>query len=404
MSHANTLYIDCFSGISGDMFLAALLDLGLSLDQLKAELGKLDLSGYEIVCEQNTTNSIAATSLTVKVTGKQPHRSWKTIRNLLEKSELDSVSKERAIAIFRILAEAEAKVHGCPVETVHFHEVGGMDSIIDIVGAAIGLTQLEITNITCAPLPMPHGWVECAHGKLPLPAPAVCEILSGVPSYGVDLSQELVTPTGAAIIKALAASFGPMPALTIDTIGYGAGSRTLQNSQPNLLRLLLGKEESVTEAQQVEVIETHIDDMNPELFPHVSEELLKAGALDVALLAMQMKKGRPGFLLRVVCSPATALPVKEKIFQETSAIGLRYRRENRWTLPRELGTVQTKWGAVEVKKVSAPHGDILTPEFDDCQRLAREKNIPLKEIYTEISRISVVDFQRCELSTRQRKE
>jgi len=387
-------YLDCFSGISGDMFLGALLDAGLPLTELQSQLSLLGLDGYTLTVGKKSCGAIAATTLAVQSAESHPHRTLADIRRLITASRLAEPVKETALAIFALLAEAEAKVHGKPVETVHFHEVGGIDSIVDIVGAAIGLEALKITRLHCAPLPMPRGWVQCAHGLLPLPAPAVCELLQGVPTYGVELSQELVTPTGAAIVKALATGYGPMPPMTMTGVGYGAGSQELANGQPNLLRLVLGTARTAVEAQEVEVVETHLDDWSPETFPYLSERLFALGALDVALIPIQMKKGRPGFLLRVICDRAASLAVKECIFSETTAIGLRFRIEQRWTLPREGGTVPTRWGAVRVKKVTTPAGEVLTPEYEDCKRLAAANNVPLKEVYAEVARAELTGYTK----------
>jgi len=386
-------YIDCFSGISGDMFLAALLDTGLPEEELRSQLALLDLDGYTLTISKKTCGAIAATSLSVQTAEHHHHRTWGDIRQIITASRLAEPIKKTALSIFSLLAAAEAKVHGNPVDTVHFHEVGGIDSIVDIVGAAIGLAALNITRLHCAPLPMPRGWVQCAHGMLPLPAPAVYELLQGVPTYGVELNQELVTPTGAAIVKALATNFGPMPPMTTTAVGYGAGSQELANGQPNLLRLVIGSAQVAVEAQEVEVIETHLDDWSPETFPYLSEQLFALGALDVALIPIQMKKGRPGFLLRVICDRATALAAKECILIETTAIGLRFRTEQRWTMPRETGTVPTRWGAMKVKKVTTPAGEVLTPEYEDCKRVAIAHHVPIKEVYAEVGRAESEKFK-----------
>jgi uncharacterized protein (TIGR00299 family) protein len=388
-----TAYIDCFSGISGDMFLGALLDAGLPETELISQLKKLKLDGYDLAIGSKKDHGIKAATLTVNFSESHHHRTWQDIRLLIEESGLTAEVKETSLRIFSILATAEAKVHDQPINDVHFHEVGAIDSIIDIVGAAIGLCHLNIKTVTCAPLPMPRGWVKCAHGKLPLPAPAVCEILKDVPTYGIDLSQELVTPTGAAIAKAMATSFGPMPPMTISAVGYGAGNRQLANDQPNLLRLIIGSSQKIKEAQEVEVVETHLDDWSPETFPHLCEQLLSFGALDVALIPIQMKKGRPGFLLRAIASRAHALAVKKCILSETSAIGLRFRNEQRWTLPRKLGRVATRYGNIEVKLIETPEGKIMTPEYEDCKRVALEQKIPLKKIYNEVGRAEIADFK-----------
>lgn len=386
-------YIDCFSGISGDMFLGALLDAGLPVEELRRQLNLLDLDGYTLTVGKKTCGAIAATTLLVESSESHPHRTLGDIRQLIAASHLAEPVKATALAIFSLLAEAEAKVHGRPVDAVHFHEVGGIDSIVDIVGAAIGLAALKITRLHCAPLPMPRGWVRCAHGLLPLPAPAVCKLLHGVPTYGVELDQELVTPTGAAIVKALASAYGPLPPMTMSAVGYGAGSQELSNGQPNLLRLILGTARIAVEAQEVEVIETHLDDWSPETFPYLSERLFFLNALDVALIPIQMKKGRPGFLLRVICDRAVALAVKECILSETTAIGLRFRTEQRWTLPREAGTVPTRWGEVKAKKVTTPAGEVLTPEYEDCKRVAIAHHVPIKEVYAEVGRAEPGKFK-----------
>jgi uncharacterized protein (DUF111 family) len=349
-------YIDCFSGISGDMFLGALLDAGLPVEELQGQLALLGLDGYTLPVGRKTCGAIAATTLSVQTTENHPHRTLADIRQIITASGLTEPVRKTALSIFSLLAEAEAKVHGRPVETVHFHEVGGIDSIIDIVGAAIGLAALNITRLYCAPLPMPHGWVQCAHGLLPLPAPAVCELLQGV--------------------------------------GYGAGSQELANGQPNLLRLVLGSARIAVEAQEVEVVETHLDDWSPETFPYLSERLFALSALDVALIPIQMKKGRPGILLRVICDRTAALGIKECILSETTAIGLRFRTEQRWTLPRESGTVPTRWGEVRINKVTTPTGEVLTPEYEDCKRVAIAHGVPLKEVYAEVGCAKSTDFKK----------
>jgi len=396
MTNQQTIaYIDCFSGISGDMFLGALLDAGLPIEELRSQLDLLGLDGYILTVGKKAYGAIAATTLSIEsAESHPPHRTLADIQQLITASRLAGQVKETALSIFSLLAEAEAKVHGKPADTVHFHEVGAIDSLVDIVGAAIGLAALNITRLHCAPLPMPRGWVRCAHGLLPLPAPAVCELLQGVPTYGIELSQELVTPTGAAIVKALATGYGPMPAMAMSAVGYGAGSQELANGQPNLLRLVIGTARTVVEAQEVEVIETHLDDWSPETFPYLSEQLFSLGALDVALIPIQMKKGRPGFLLRVICDRAASLAVKKCILSETTAIGLRFRTEQRWTLPRETGTVPTRWGAVRAKKVTTPAGEVLTPEYEDCKRVAIAHRVPIKEVYAEVGRAEHTDFTK----------
>ena len=389
---ATTGYLDCFSGIAGDMLLGALIDAGLPPEVLTDQLALLPLTGYALRVEERKNGAIRSKQAVVVVTEEQPHRTWPQIRAMLSESALSAGVKAKALAVFGVLAEAEGKVHGVSPEAVHFHEVGAADAIVDIVGAAIGLEHLGISRLIASPLPMGRGWVECAHGRLPLPAPAVMELLTGVPSYGVDLSQELVTPTGAAVVKALCQGYGPMPPMTIATVGYGSGTQQLANGQPNLLRLILGQSREVQEAQTVEVIETHLDDWAPEGFPYLCEQLFGLQALDVALAPIQMKKGRPGFLLTVLSDPAHALAIKQCILSETTAIGLRFHTAQRLTLPRQLGTVQTPWGAIGVKRVETPTGVVLYPEYESCRAAAIAHGVPLKAIYAHISGLAADAF------------
>ena len=394
MSNPPAAHADCPSGISGDMFLAALIDAGLPLAVLREELGRLDLEGYRLSAHTSTRQAgIKATGITVEVTGEPQPRTWLDIRELIEKSRLAPAVKDQALAIFATLAQAEAAVHGCLAEEVHFHEVGAVDSIVDVVGAAIGLSYFQINELTASPLPMPsQGWTASAHGPLPLPAPAVCELVRGLPVYGVEVAQELVTPTGAAILKVLAVGFGPLPAMTVERVGYGAGSNLRADGRPNLLRIMIGRRQDLPEAQVVTVIETSLDDWSPETFPHVSDRLFDAGALDVYLLPIQMKKGRPGFRLEVIAPPATAQGVAGRLLAETSAIGLRLREERRITLPRVLGTVATELGPVRAKLATAPQGPRLTPEYEDCRRLALASGLPIGEIYRAVLRQPEASF------------
>lgn len=385
-------YLDCFSGISGDMLLGALIDAGLPLAVLTEQLQRLSLTGYRLQVQERKTGAIRAKQFMVAVTEHQHHRTWPQIRAMIAESSLSDGIKAGALAVFAALAEAEGRVHGVGPEQVHFHEVGAVDSIVDIVGIAIGLDFLKVAKLACAPLPMPRGWVDCAHGRQPLPAPAVLELAQGLPAYGVELGQELVTPTGAAVAKALCHEFGPLPAMTISTVGYGSGSQQLANNQPNLLRLVVGHETHLREAQTVEVIETHLDDWTPEGFPYLCEQLFGLQALDVALTPIQMKKGRPGFLLTVLSDPAHTLAIKQCILSETTAIGLRFHPARRLTLPRQLGTVQTPWGEIGVKQVETPAGTVLYPEYESCRQAAASLGVPLKHIYSHISGLAQEAF------------
>jgi uncharacterized protein (TIGR00299 family) protein len=387
-------YADCFSGVSGDMFLGALVDAGLPLDYLQTQLAALHLEEFTIRCTRQQDHTISSTGLTIKTEDSKITRTWKDIRTLIENSALKTTVKEKALTVFTCLADAEAKIHDCQVEDVHFHEIGGLDSIIDIAGTVIGLDYLGIARLITSPLPMPRGFIRCDHGMLPLPAPAVCEILQDVPVYGSSIEQELVTPTGAALVKSLSSDFGDFPAMEISRTGYGAGSRKLSGDLPNLFRLVIGYERKVEEIQEVEVIETNLDDWSPESYPHLCEQLFSSGALDVSLIPVHMKKGRPGFLLSVITSPAFSGEIKKCIFAETTSLGLRFRREKRMTLPRETGTVNTSWGPVQAKRVETPTGYALYPEYEDCRRVALENKVPLKDVYAEVNRCSLEEFKK----------
>ncbi|MFO7606128.1 MAG: nickel pincer cofactor biosynthesis protein LarC [Desulfurivibrionaceae bacterium] len=389
---AETIYLDCFAGISGDMALGALLDCGVPTEVLREGLNALNLTGYKFEVKRRSGQPISANSFRVEIVGEQPHRHWTEIREMLSAGSLNETVKKTALAIFTTLAEAEARIHNQQVDKVHFHEVGAVDSIIDIVGFAICLDHLGIKRVICSPLPMGSGLVSCQHGMLPLPAPAVCEILKAVPVYGVALEQELVTPTGAAIVKTVADSFGPFPAMTIDRIGYGRGSHVLGDGRPNLLRVVLGTAVEVNEAREIEVIECNLDDWSPEGFPHLTDKLFAIGVLDVALIPIQMKKGRPAFQLQVICRPGLGWEAQRCILSETTAIGLRYRTEKRWTLPRQIGSVMTELGRVAVKRVETPAGPVLYPEYEECRRLALAMDLPLKNIYAAVSRCRTSEF------------
>ena len=378
---STTAYLDCFSGISGDMLLGALIHCGLDQEYLSRELDKLQLPGLEFSAADHKDCSISSCKVTIDQTKRQDLRTLPTINQLLEKSGLSPKITKRSLDIFELLGKAEAKVHGIELDKVHFHEVGALDTIVDIVGAVIGFDYLGVNNIVCSPLPRGRGFVQCDHGRLPLPAPAVCELLRGIPTYGVDLSQELVTPTGAALVAALADSFGPIPAMIALKTGYGAGSQKLANGQPNLLRLIIGKEQHVEEKQEVEVIETNLDDWRSEGFPYLCELLFKRGALDVTLTPIQMKKGRPGYTLQVISSAAYRSQIQETIFSETSAIGLRFRTESRRTLSRKQITVETPWGKVQAKEVTGSDRITVYPEYEECRIIADKHKVSLQEVY-----------------------
>lgn len=381
-----TAYLDCFSGISGDMLLGALLDIGLPESVVEETIAALPVKGCSLAVSKTTECTIAATRVRIKAAADQPHRNLADIEKIILTASLPEPVQTKALEVFRLLAEAEAAVHGTGVDEIHFHEVGAIDALVDVVGVVSGFHSLGINRIRCSPLPVPRGWVECTHGTLPVPAPAVCRLLEGKPVYGVELAQELVTPTGAALMHVLAGDFGQLPPMHLEQTGYGAGSAQRSDGRPNLLRIITGVVHDPDEAQIVEVIETALDDWNPETWPHVTELFFQHGALDVLLVPVHMKKGRPGFLLTIVCEPSRSRDLQRIVFAETSSIGLRCHREERVTLPRESITVSTRFGPVAAKKIATPAGTVITPEFESCRRIALKRNIPIRDIYREVER------------------
>lgn len=366
------------------MLLGALLHCGADQQLLANELAKLCLDNYEFRVELKTVQSIKGYKVSICSKCRQELRTLSALLHILDQSDLDDIVADRAARVFRTLANAEAKVHGIDVEKVHFHEVGALDTIVDVVGTITALKQLGIQRLISSPLPMGRGFINCDHGKLPLPAPAVCEILQNIPVYGVAIKKELVTPTGAALISTLADEFGPMPPMTISATGYGAGTHLLPDDQPNLLRVITGYALQVDESQMVEVIETNLDDWSPETFPFLCERLFSSGALDVSLTSILMKKGRPGFTLQIISAPAHTFDIKNIIFSETSAIGLRFRKEERHTLAREEIILTTRWGELKAKKVTTPSGPVIYPEYEECKKVASRHHIPLQEVYNEV--------------------
>lgn len=381
-------YLDCFSGISGDMMLGALLDLGLDEDRLREGLSALPLSGYRVEVSRESRQGMAGTRVQVIVDeASQPHRHYRDIRSLIDQSPLPDAIRELAGDIFQRVARAEATVHGVPEERVHFHEVGAVDSIVDIVGAALGLHALGIRRCYVSSLPLGGGFVRCAHGVLPVPAPATLEILKGMRVRDLAVEAELVTPTGAAIAAALAGPGHPAPPpMRVLGTGYGAGKRDLPH--PNLLRVVLAEGAAGYEEDDVQVIETQMDDLQPEVYGHLMERLLQSGALDVYLVPVQMKKGRPGVLVRVIADPADTLRISELLFRETTTLGVRLSRSRRVKLQRRAGTVSTVFGPVQVKIVEGPclEGPEVRPEYEACRRVAEANRVPLRAVYEEVYR------------------
>ena len=382
-------YFDCFSGISGDMSLGALIDLGAPVDWLQSELSQLPLDGFQLTITPVMRNGIRATFVHVEIEDSGPSRDYKTIKSLLEDCPLSDAVKSRSLTIFERLALAEAGIHGCAPDEVHFHEVGGVDAIVDIVGTALCLEKLGINQVISSRIPMGSGFVDCQHGKLPVPAPATIEILKDVTIYGTDVACELVTPTGAAIITSLAETFGPMPPMRVDKIGYGAGQRDLAD-RPNLLRIITGSpaassDELVTD--EIIILETCIDDMNPELFGYIMEQLFSDGALDVYWIPLHMKKNRPGTMVQVLCEEADKDRLIQRLLSETTSLGIRYYKATRKILAREHLTIQTSFGKIQVKRVKDPDGsERLVPEYDVCREIALKRNLPLRVVYDTIAK------------------
>jgi uncharacterized protein (TIGR00299 family) protein len=389
MKKVGIAYFDCFSGISGDMVLGALVDAGADLGQLEHELRKLKLDGWKISAEKVQRRAIFATHVKVEASEHHHHRGLSVILRMIDEAGLAPRAAERAKRIFTRLGEAEARVHQVPVEKVHFHEVGAVDSIVDIVGAAVGFELLGLDEFACSALDVGGGQVKTAHGLLPVPAPATADLLRGAPTYSSGILRELVTPTGAAIATTLSTRYAEMPRMTLRAIGYGAGTADLAE-KPNILRLLVG-ENAVSEAGEywdapVTVIETNVDDMSPQIYGYFAERALAAGALDVFSTPAQMKKNRPGLLVTVLCDAEKVPQIIDLFFRETTTIGVRTHEVRRKTLERELVPVDTAFGSVRVK-LSRMNGSLLnaTPEYDDCQRIASECGVPLKEVIAAAS-------------------
>jgi uncharacterized protein (TIGR00299 family) protein len=444
-----TLYLDCFAGISGDMFIGALLSCGLDFELLKHELGKLAFDGYELTLDTVDRSGISAQKFDVVLQKHQhshshdhdhshehvhdhahthshehehththdhahshshshspehshnhepahshdDHRSLSEIKRMIEASSLSASVKVRAQRIFQRIGVAESKIHNIPIETVHFHEVGAVDSIIDIVGACIGLEALGIERVVSSPLHVGFGTFKCAHGTYPIPGPAATELLQGVPIYSKDIEGELVTPTGAALVAELAESFGHTPAMRIERSGYGAGTRTYEKF-PNVLRVMIGTLESevavtptlTTDAHAtpttITVIEANLDDMSPQVLGYVMDKALAAGALDLFYTPVHMKKNRPGVLLTLLCKPADRARLTKLLFSETTTLGIRYRDEARVILQRSFASVETPYGSIRLKLAKTADGQVVNvaPEFDDCRAAAELHQVALREV------------------------
>ena len=375
------LYIDAFSGISGDMTVGALLALGVPLDTLKGQLALLPLGDYTIDAVTRHVHGIGATKFNVHLTTHgHAHRAFRDIRHMLEDSALEPAARSIALAIFTRLAEAEGRVHNVATDDVEFHEVGAVDSIVDIVSTAVGISTLGVEATYVSTLPLGSGVVQSQHGPLPVPAPATLELLRGFLTAAGDGEGEMVTPTGAAIVAAVVTP-DPVPQMRIHSSGYGAGDRKLKD-RPNLLRLVLGERVDTPGHEDLVVVETNIDDLNPELYDYVMEQLLGAGARDVYLTPVHMKKNRPGIVLSVLCAESDREPLSAIVLNETSAIGLRYYPVRRRILERSVKEVSTAYGPVRIKVALSPDGhNNVAPEYEDCKRIAAQQNVPIKRVY-----------------------
>ena len=386
MKSLRVAYFDCYSGISGDMILGALVDLGVDPGKIRKALKTLDLKGYKLKTSRVQRGLIAGTKAQVSVEKSRhshhPARKYSDIKKLIANSDLSSTAKKNSQEIFKRIARVEAAIHNTTMEKIHFHEVGAVDSIVDIVGGVVAIESLKLDKVYASPLNVGEGFVQCAHGCLPVPAPATVKLLQGVPVFSSGIKKELTTPTGAAMIGFYADKFGSFPAMKIVSDGYGAGDHIIPE-MPNMLRVVLG-ETCDEQGEELVLIESNIDDMNPEFYEGTMESLFKAGALDVYLTPIIMKKSRPANKISVLSTETNRSAMTEILLQETTSFGVRFYRVGRTTLEREMKTVKTSWGPVKIK-VGRLHGKILqvSPEYEDCKKIASKKKILVKQVYEE---------------------
>jgi hypothetical protein len=382
-------YLDCFSGISGDMLLGALLDAGLDFEALRKALGTLPLDGYSLEMKREERGRLFGTLFRVRVERERlEHRGLKDIAKIIRAGELSQEVQNRSIQIFESIAQEEGKIHNCPPDEVHFHEVGAVDSIMDIVGSVFGIEYLGIASIAASSLPLGSGFVETQHGRIPIPAPATVALLKGIPVYDSGLAHELVTPTGAALVKGLASAFRSMPSMTIDRVGYGVGSRTLPD-RPNLLRIIIGHDKTEQQVETVVTLEANLDDTNPEWLGFLMGRLFEAGALDVAFCPIQMKKNRPGILLQVMGKPEQRDTLMDILFMESTTLGIRFHYSQRKVLPRSEVEVDTPWGTMRVKEVQRPDGtSYFLPEYEACRKIAEQRKIPIRQVYDWVTSLN----------------
>ena len=375
-----TLYFDCFAGASGDMILGAMVAAGVDPRALKEQLALLDVQGYSVEFDSVDRSGISCTYACVKTEHEHVHRHLSDILKIIYESRLNSKVKDRAAKIFSRLAEAEAKVHNEPIESIHFHEVGALDAIIDVVGAAICFDLLAIERFLCSPLHVGSGTVDMAHGRFPVPPPAVTELLKDAPIYSTDIKGELVTPTGAAIITAVCKEFGPLPAMRLEQTGYGAGTRSYEKF-PNALRVFIGQAQDRSSSETLWMIETNVDDMSPQILGHVMDRAFALGALDCYFTPVQMKKNRPGVLVSVLCNAEIKGAIEDMLFSETTTLGIRRYEVERRALERQIVRVETPYGPIDVK-VARMNGHVVNemPEYEQCRAAALKANVPLRSV------------------------
>ena len=383
-------YFDIFSGISGDMTLGAFVDLGVPLEWLKNQLISMPLSGFDIECQDKWCNGIKAADIMVTENESTHPKNYRGIRSLISSAPFSQRVIEQSLTAFKKIAVAESHIHGTDLDSVHFHEVGGIDALVDIVGSFLCAEYLGITRVYASPIPLGHGFVSCSHGVIPVPAPAALAILKGVPVKASGINMEIVTPTGAAIITTLAQDFGAMPDMVMDGVGYGSGKRETDTGIPNLLRIIVGKplapeDTAFIKKETVWVVETTIDDMTPEVSGYLMDKLFEAGALDVYHIPLQMKKNRPGTRLEVICHEARLNGLMNLILTQSSSSGVRFHRVQRGVLHREIVEVPTCFGMMKAKKIIDPTGAVrIVPEYEVCRRVAEAQKMPLRDVYTTV--------------------
>lgn len=381
---ARIAYLDCFAGLSGDMLLGALLDVGWPPERLDEVIASLHLSEVREEHSQVMKQGIRGTQVKVVSPPQQPHRGYDDLASIVLQAAIPDVVREQSLLALKLLAEVESTVHGIPLEQVHFHEVGAVDTLVDIVGTLTAFHDLKVESVHCAPLPWSQGTIKTAHGILPVPPPAVALLLKGLPVVGVEVQGEMVTPTGATLVRSLATNFGPMPNMQVEQVGYGAGTREWSD-RPNLLRLVLGSAESVgLTTESLVVMACNIDDMNPQWYGPLVETLLGANALDVWLTPVQMKKNRPAVVIEVLCRVAHVAALREILLRDTTTLGVRTYTVTRYSLDRRIETVETVYGSVRIKVANLPDGkEKAAPEHDDCVARAREHGVSVREVWSE---------------------